>query len=148
MRAKSPNLRARDILQPQDFIEMAEGIEAALVRFESTSNHALLRIYKKGANASSRGVSPVEMSASRSRSWDGDNSLLTDEGEHVFLVYLCVPFHIHQLVVLIILGKALSSPFKNLLKNSFRWWMLWSGYMATSVGAYCNGRSGAAFPRL
>ncbi|RXW25613.1 hypothetical protein EST38_g244 [Candolleomyces aberdarensis] len=78
LKAKSRNLRARDILQPQDFIEMAEGIEAALIRFESTSNHALLRIYRKGASSS--------------QSWKGDddNSLLTDESEHVFLVYFFI----------------------------------------------------------
>ncbi|KAJ2931494.1 hypothetical protein H1R20_g5603, partial [Candolleomyces eurysporus] len=91
LKAKSQNLRARDILQPQDFIEMAEGIEAALLRFESTSNHALLRIYRKGASASSP-VSPVGMLAGNSETWqrDDDNNLLTDESEHVFLVYFFI----------------------------------------------------------
>ncbi|KAJ2918023.1 hypothetical protein MD484_g2384, partial [Candolleomyces efflorescens] len=93
LKAKRRHPRARDILQPQDFIEMAEGIEAALVRFESTSNHALLRIYRKGANASSP-VSPISGMRAGTSQWvlddDDDNSLLTDESEHVFLVYFFI----------------------------------------------------------
>ncbi|KAJ3519837.1 hypothetical protein NMY22_g13018 [Coprinellus aureogranulatus] len=100
MKAQSSNLRSRDIMEPQDFIELAEGIERALVRFESTSNHALLRIYRKGsqhpAASNFRGKSPdlsisvTESNFSRSQS-GGDNSLLTDdENDHVFLVYFFI----------------------------------------------------------
>jgi len=31
----------------EEFSELVENIEAALVRFESTSNHAVLRLYRR-----------------------------------------------------------------------------------------------------
>jgi hypothetical protein len=34
-------------MQPQEFSELVDNIEAALVRFESTSNHAVLRVYMR-----------------------------------------------------------------------------------------------------
>jgi len=79
-------VRSRDVLEPQDFFKLAEGIELALVRFESTSNHALLRIYRSGAHGNAfRPSSPTYST----HPLDGHNTLLTeDEDEHVFLVYL------------------------------------------------------------
>lgn len=93
MKAKSSNLRPSDIMQPQDFIELAEGIERALVRFESTSNHALLRLYRKGAQLP--GLSPGDLRGSFTSSYfkqgDAENTILTeDENEHVFLVYFFI----------------------------------------------------------
>ncbi|KAF6761178.1 hypothetical protein DFP72DRAFT_880344 [Ephemerocybe angulata] len=93
MKAKSSNLRPSDIMQPQDFIELAEGIERALVRFESTSNHALLRLYRKGAHLP--GLSPGDLRGSFTSSYfkqgDAENTILTeDENEHVFLVYFFI----------------------------------------------------------
>lgn len=100
MKAQSGNNGSRDLMEPQDFIELAEAIERALVRFESTSNHAVLRIYRKGAQqpgtSNFRGTSPdMQSSVTGSHLSQNaigvDNGLLTeDENEHVFLVYLCV----------------------------------------------------------
>ncbi|TFK20952.1 hypothetical protein FA15DRAFT_672991 [Coprinopsis marcescibilis] len=80
-KARSKSVQPHDIMQPEDFIEMAEGIERALFAFESTSNHALLRLYRRGAHPISR----------ENGSWDSENKLLTeDENEHVFLVYFFI----------------------------------------------------------
>lgn len=62
------------MMQPQDFHQIIHGIERALFTFESTSNHAVLRLYRRSNFAS-----------------ESDNALLTEsEHEHIFLVYLCV----------------------------------------------------------
>jgi hypothetical protein len=34
-------------MELEEFSELVENIEAALVRFESTSNHAVLRLYRR-----------------------------------------------------------------------------------------------------
>lgn len=130
---------------------MAEAIEAALVRFESTSNHALLRIYRKGANASSRTVSPISGVRAGSSQWeldDDNNNLLTDEGEHVFLVYLWVSWCCAFVDRIAYPPSALSSRFRNLLRSSFHWLTPWKESMATSVAVYCSVLSGVACPRL
>lgn len=85
-------------IQPQDFMDLVEGLERALLRFESTSNHAVLRLYRKSdlISASVTSHSEAFMSASSS-SWktDGEkekegNIFTQGDNEHVFLVYLCV----------------------------------------------------------
>lgn len=69
------------MMQPQDFHKIIDGIDRALFTFESTSNQALLRLYRR-SNFSSD---------SSTHSSSGDNPLLTEsEHEHIFLVYLSV----------------------------------------------------------
>lgn len=63
-------------IQPHEFSELVDGIEAALIRFESTSNHAVLRLYRRNdeikSSSSDDPLQPIK---------DADN-------ENVFLVYL------------------------------------------------------------
>ena len=73
--------RHSSVIQPYEFSELVEEIEAALVRFESTSNHAVLRLYRRSNMPSS----PDPQSRHNSE----ENSLLDSaDNEHVFLVYL------------------------------------------------------------
>jgi hypothetical protein len=73
--------KKRGVFQPDEFIELVDGIEKALVRFESTSNHAVLRLYRKTENPMlSRPLSV----ASQTLSTHGEDM----DNEHVFLVYL------------------------------------------------------------
>ncbi|KAG6899313.1 hypothetical protein C0993_011283 [Termitomyces sp. T159_Od127] len=77
-----------------DFLRLVDTIEGALVRFESTSNHALLRWYRRndgpptGSSPRPRSVSSfLESSISSSRGEDLDNTMFSDN-EQIFLVYL------------------------------------------------------------
>jgi hypothetical protein len=68
------------IMQPQEFSELVDNIEAALVRFESTSNHALLRAFMRN-----------DVQNMQSASSSGQSSLdggVGNDNESVFLVYL------------------------------------------------------------
>jgi hypothetical protein len=77
------------MFQPGEFLELVDGIERALVRFESTSNHAVLRLYRKSEIPTSSRPQSVASQALSARGDDMDNSLLTGgDNEHVFLVYL------------------------------------------------------------
>ncbi|KDQ27334.1 hypothetical protein PLEOSDRAFT_1064671 [Pleurotus ostreatus PC15] len=85
-------------IQPQDFMDLVEGLERALMRFESTSNHAVLRLYRKSdlISASVTAQGEAFMSASSS-SWktDGEkekegNIFTQGDNEHVFLVYFFI----------------------------------------------------------
>lgn len=84
------------MFQPEEFSELVGQIERALVRFESTSNHAVLRLYRKSevytsSTSTSRPASVASVHGRTSfysgRGEDTDNVLL-DENEQVFLVYL------------------------------------------------------------
>jgi hypothetical protein len=79
-----------DVIQPSEFSELVEGIEAALVRFESISNHAVLRLYRRGNMPSTpRPASSTASPDFHSRHNPEENSLLNStDNEHVFLVYL------------------------------------------------------------
>ncbi|KAL0956925.1 hypothetical protein HGRIS_003029 [Hohenbuehelia grisea] len=84
--------RARTV-QPQDFIELVESIERALVRFESTSNHAVLRLYRKSDMISASHQESLANSIySNVESAQGENAILfgTGDNEHVFLVYFFI----------------------------------------------------------
>ncbi|OBZ71051.1 Uncharacterized protein C26F1.08c [Grifola frondosa] len=71
-------------MQAADFQSLAEGIERALFTFESTSNHAVIRLYRSG-NASG------SQSRASFTSLAEDNQMLTgDESENVFLVYFFI----------------------------------------------------------
>ncbi|KAJ3514635.1 hypothetical protein NLJ89_g2264 [Agrocybe chaxingu] len=82
------NLKRHSVMEPHEFADLVDGIEAALVRFESTSNHAVLRLYRR--SDASQYVRPstspsenVAGSASESQLTEGDN-------ENVFLVYFFI----------------------------------------------------------
>lgn len=76
------------MFRPGEFIDLVDGIERALVRFETTSNHAVLRLFRKSEMSTpSRPQSVVSQTLS-ARGDDADNPLLTGDNEHVFLVYL------------------------------------------------------------
>ncbi|KAG5645197.1 hypothetical protein DXG03_006715 [Asterophora parasitica] len=88
--------RRKGEFREDEFSELVEGIERALVRFESTSNHAVLRLYRKSdvpasprpqSVASRRGRSSVYSA----RGEEVENALLLSaENEHVFLVYFFI----------------------------------------------------------
>ncbi len=67
----------------QEFSELVDNIEAALVRFESTSNHAVLRLYRRSD------IQIQHMTQSMSSiSQSSQNSVTESDHESVFLVYL------------------------------------------------------------
>ena len=69
-------------MQPTDFANITENIERSLFTFESTSNHAVLRMYRNG-NVSISGSRASMMSVGSE-----NQVLLGDESENVFLAYL------------------------------------------------------------
>lgn len=85
LKSQERSQRIQDVVQPHEFSEFVEGIEAALKRFESTSNHAVLRLYRR----SDVKLSPLT-SVGGQRLVDSNLNPLTSEGdsENVFLVYL------------------------------------------------------------
>ncbi|KAG6876062.1 hypothetical protein C0992_001108 [Termitomyces sp. T32_za158] len=95
---QSKSRRQKDGLpfKQDDFRRLVEAIERALVRFESTSNHALLRWYRRNdgplavPSPRPRSVSShLESSIYSSRGEDLDNTTLS-ENEQVFLVYFFI----------------------------------------------------------
>ncbi|KAJ3996784.1 Fusaric acid resistance protein-like-domain-containing protein [Lentinula boryana] len=69
-----------------EFDELIESIDAALLRFESTSNHAMMRLYRKSDLFRLSRRSNTVTSIAKS-----DNALLSGDGtEHVFLVYFFI----------------------------------------------------------
>ncbi|KAK0240849.1 hypothetical protein EDD85DRAFT_816543 [Armillaria nabsnona] len=86
---------AADVIQPHEFLELIDGIERALMRFESTSNHAVMRIYRKSDLSYADTVETGGLSASRasiiSGSGDKENAMLTaSDNENIFLVYFFI----------------------------------------------------------
>lgn len=67
-----------DAIQPHEFSDLVDGIEAALVRFESTSNHAVLRLYRR---------SDANLPSTSSEHNTNDTRNQADN-ENIFLVYL------------------------------------------------------------
>jgi hypothetical protein len=65
-------------------LELVDGIERALVRFESTSNHAVLRLYRRSAAAE------IATDLRDSIYTENTEILSSAENEHVFLIYLYV----------------------------------------------------------
>ena len=76
--------RASDV-EPQEFIELVDNIRRALHNFESTSNMAVLRIYRRNDNITS-------ILSDTSHLDSQDQSVLshaeTGNAETIFLVYL------------------------------------------------------------
>ena len=88
--------QGKNAFRPDEFVELVDGIERALVRFESTSNHAVLRLYRRsGLLPSSRPHSVASISSAREEEclpWNDNAS------EQVFLVYLRVQFLLSSLI--------------------------------------------------
>ncbi|KIJ18476.1 hypothetical protein PAXINDRAFT_167078 [Paxillus involutus ATCC 200175] len=80
----SQDTQKYQMMQPQDFHKIIDGIDRALFTFESTSNHAVLRLYR-------RTNFPSESSGRSYNSSLEDNPILADsEHEHIFLVYFFI----------------------------------------------------------
>ncbi|TFK74268.1 hypothetical protein BDN72DRAFT_760046 [Pluteus cervinus] len=121
----SPSKRTRRhrTIQPHEFFELAEEIEKALTRFESTSNHAVLRLYRRSdANHS-------HMSASVSGSIQGsevgqDQSYTSPESESIFLVYFFIftlqEFSRELASLVDAMGRVYA--YEQQRVNSFGWW--------------------------
>jgi len=79
-----------------EFIEVANGIQRALFEFDSTSNHAVLRLYNR---VGAQGPTSHASTASASTDNNSDQFLSVSDNEDVFLMYLYVghvplfPFH-------------------------------------------------------
>lgn len=80
--AQSKNVQRETPLQPHDFHLLIDEIDRALFTFESTSNHAVIRLYKRSNFAAS------SMGISFDSSAPLDNVLMNSEHEHIFLLYL------------------------------------------------------------
>ena len=74
-----------------EFIEVANGIQRALFQFDSTSSHAVLRLYQR---ADAYGSTSHSSTASPSSEDSSKPFLFGSESEHVFLVYLYVRHHV------------------------------------------------------
>ncbi|KJA19958.1 hypothetical protein HYPSUDRAFT_1093990 [Hypholoma sublateritium FD-334 SS-4] len=88
LKSQQKNNHPEDVTQPHEFSDLIDGIEAALVRFESTSNHAVLRLYRRSdANVLSRPTS-----SGSQMPINPELNPLTAEGdsENVFLVYFFI----------------------------------------------------------
>ncbi|KAF9531596.1 Fusaric acid resistance protein-like-domain-containing protein [Crepidotus variabilis] len=71
------------VMEPHEFSELVDTIEAALIRFESTSNHAVLRLYRRSdINNLSQSTSTL--------SRDSDAAGIDNDNESVFLVYFFI----------------------------------------------------------
>lgn len=78
-----------NVIQPSEFSELVEGIEVALVRFESISNDAVMRLYRQSNMPSTPRPTSSSTSPDQSRYYFEERSPLNSaDNEHVFLVYL------------------------------------------------------------
>jgi hypothetical protein len=81
---KSQRRSKRNVFEQHEFLELVDGIERALVRFESTSNNAVLRLYRRSA------ASELPTDLQDSIYTEDTEVLSSADNENVFLVYLCV----------------------------------------------------------
>ncbi|KAF9227087.1 hypothetical protein BS17DRAFT_861039 [Gyrodon lividus] len=80
----SSHTQKYQMMQPQDFHKIIDGIDRALFTFESTSSHAVLRLYRRSNFSSESSGRSINSSLE-------DNPLLADsEHEHIFLVYFFI----------------------------------------------------------
>lgn len=98
-------------LKPEEFHVLVDQLEKALFQFESTSNHAVLRLYRRGVGSN------LEESMDSLRSAAEENSVLMgSDSENIFLVYLCA-FFACRLLHCLILCLVSSSLYKSLQKR-------------------------------
>ena len=76
-------LRPGSGIDSDDFLDLAEELEHALFAFESTSNHAVVRLYRRGVGSPS-----MSRSSSSFPSMNDNAVLMGTDSESVFLVYL------------------------------------------------------------
>ncbi|KAJ7141111.1 Fusaric acid resistance protein-like-domain-containing protein [Mycena epipterygia] len=81
---KSQRRSKHNVFQQHEFMDLVDGIERALVRFESTSNHAVLRLYRRSAGSEL----PVDLRESMYT--ENTEALSSADNEHVFLVYFFI----------------------------------------------------------
>ncbi|KAF9478625.1 hypothetical protein BDN70DRAFT_808498 [Pholiota conissans] len=115
-------IRQENLIQPHDFSDLVEGIEAALVRFESTSNHAVLRLYRRSD------VNPLSHPTSSGSQFSLNSNLnaLTSEGdnENVFLVYFFI-FTLQEFareLILLVDSVERIYCYEQLLLRRMAWW--------------------------
>ncbi|KAJ7122055.1 Fusaric acid resistance protein-like-domain-containing protein [Mycena crocata] len=104
--------------QQHEFLELVEGIERALVRFESTSNHAVLRLYRRSAASDF----PADL---RDSTYSENTEMISSaDNEHVFLVYFFIftlQEFAEELVSLVdAMGRIYS--LEQARANRVRWW--------------------------
>jgi hypothetical protein len=81
--AQSRRIQREAPFQPHDFHVLIDEIDRALYTFESTSNHAVMRLYKQSTSAAPSTGGSFDSSVQQ------DNTLLINsEHEHIFLLYL------------------------------------------------------------
>jgi hypothetical protein len=85
VRSHAHRREKRPAINPEEFVELADDIERALLRFESTSNHALLRLYRRSDISDSESITRASL---YSVTGDTNALLLGGDNETVFLVYL------------------------------------------------------------
>ncbi|KAJ6507413.1 Fusaric acid resistance protein-like-domain-containing protein [Mycena vitilis] len=132
---KSQRRSMRHVFEQHEFLELVDGIERALVRFESTSNHAVLRLYRRSA------ASEVPD--------DENTEALTADNEHVFLVYFFI-FTMQEfageLVSLIdAMGRIYS--LEQARANRARWWTRISRW-STQYVTPAHRRTHPSFPKV
>lgn len=84
-------------MNAEEFVDLAETVERALYTFESTSNHAVLRLYRRGLGSQSFS----RVSESLQAPADDNSVLMGAESENIFLVYLYVSLIISLLAPMI-----------------------------------------------
>ncbi|KAK7692161.1 hypothetical protein QCA50_003780 [Cerrena zonata] len=69
-------------LNTAEFAQLSESLERALFQFESTSNHAIVRLYRKGTGSSRMSITSLS---------DSDNPYMADnDSENIFLIYFFI----------------------------------------------------------
>ncbi|KAJ7252108.1 Fusaric acid resistance protein-like-domain-containing protein [Mycena haematopus] len=118
---KSQRRSKRNVLEQHEFLELVDGIERALVRFESTSNHAVLRLYRRSAASEF----PSDLRDSMYTEHTENTEVLSGaENEHVFLVYFFI-FTMQEFAgELVSLVDAMSRIYslEHARANRPRWW--------------------------
>ena len=105
---------------PEEFHDMAESLERALFTFESTSNHAVVRLYRRECASAEESIASLAE----------ENTMLSGaDSESIFLVYLCALSYYPRYCIAYP-STASSSHYKSLRKSSYVLWML-SGVFAS-----------------
>lgn len=82
--AQSTRVQRETPFHPHDFHILIDEIDRALFTFESTSNHAIMRLYKRSDFAA------PSMADSFDSFVQQDNTLVNSEHEHIFLLYFFI----------------------------------------------------------
>ncbi|KAJ7762513.1 Fusaric acid resistance protein-like-domain-containing protein [Mycena metata] len=141
---KSQRRVKRPAFEQHEFLELVDGIEQALVRFESTSNHALLRLYRRSV------VSEFHSDLRDSTYSEEHNELLNADNEHVFLVYFFI-FTLQEFAgELVSLVDAMSRIYslEQARANRTSWWMRIFTWPSRRKAKRNVSRSGSRIPRV